>query len=228
MARPDLGRWRRDRLDALTSTHPVFVMIQSLHKAGVNSKALEMAGISDTSPFPGDGLGFERDANGRLSGRLEEQPAVLPFVRFFLQSADALRDALTEQSARYRQVGITSIGVPGLFLGWAQLPLFSGVKSSLATPVRTTAYMRHEMVDLLPSTPRDGERYHVRGTKIWYDESPYVGTMLLDEPYLDATLRRCTLGIAPGLVHPAIRLRRADFAHGPWIAVHSQVGSQAM
>jgi hypothetical protein len=38
----------------------------------------------------------------------------------------------------------------------------------------------------------------VQGAKLWYDGSPYSGTMLLDDPYLASELCCCRLGIAAG------------------------------
>ncbi len=198
MLTPDLGAWGRDRLDRLTTDHPVFVLIQSLHTAFVNSKALELAGIDETTPLPDGGHGFGRDAAGRLDGRLAEQPAMGPFMRFALGSPEAARDGLATQYRRYRDVGITSIGAAGLFGGRAQLPMLANVASAARTPVRTTAYLPADLADLLPGMPRDGDRWRVRGVKLWYDGSPYTGTMLLDEPYLDSQLCCCTLGIPAG------------------------------
>lgn len=201
MLTSDLGTWDRARLDAITDRHPVFVMIQSLHTAFVNTRALEVAGVDLRAEDPGGGGHFGRDGAGLLTGRLEEQPAMFPFAPFFLAAADQQRLDLAEQYRRLAAVGITSIGVAGTFGDPAQLAAVA-----VDAPCRTTTYYHPNWVDQLDGAPRTGDRYRVRGLKLWYDGSPYTGTMLLDEPYLETDLCCCTLGIPPGSVG------RANFA----------------
>jgi hypothetical protein len=204
MLTPDPGRWGRDRLDALAPDHPVVVLIQSMHTAFVNSLALGTAGIDDATPDPPGGGVFQRDASGRLTGKIEEPSAINAFVRSFDQSEAALRAHLAEQYARYRAVGLTAIGVAGLWLRSREVDAFTDVASGDATPLRTIAYLRAEQAQALPDRrTRSGARYRVQGVKLWYDGSPYTGTMLLDAPYLDSELCCCTLGIPSGSVgHP--------------------------
>ena len=202
----DVGTWDRRRLDAISDRHPMFVMIQSMHTAFVNSRALALAGIDASTPNPGGGGHFGRDATGEPTGRLEEQTAMVPFL-VHMDTADGhVRDHLRAQYVRYRDAGITSIGVAGTFTAAKQLPIFVGVAEDPANPVRTTAYLRHPAGGGLARAPRDGARYRVRGVKLWYDGSPYTGTMLLREPYLASELCCCTLGIPPGTTG------RANFA----------------
>ena len=46
---------RRDHLDAVAPSHPVALWRCDLHLASVNSRALELAGIDETTPDPPDG-----------------------------------------------------------------------------------------------------------------------------------------------------------------------------
>ncbi len=59
----------RDMIDEFTGEHPVLVskFDGSMHLA--NTKALQMAGIDDSTPDP-EGGSFDRDVNGRLTGIL--------------------------------------------------------------------------------------------------------------------------------------------------------------
>ena len=75
----DVGAWDRRRLDTISDRHPMFVMIQSMHTAFVNSRALAITGIDASTPSPGGGH-FGRDAAGEPTGRLEEQTAMVPFL----------------------------------------------------------------------------------------------------------------------------------------------------
>jgi predicted amidohydrolase YtcJ len=62
---------RREDLDAVSPAHPVLVEHRGGHTAYVNSKAYEVAGVTEETPDPPGGR-FDRDARGRPSGRAAE------------------------------------------------------------------------------------------------------------------------------------------------------------
>jgi predicted amidohydrolase YtcJ len=199
MLTEDLGVWGRDRLDAIAPDHPVAVMIQSMHTVFVNSAALAAAGIDEQSPDPPGGGRYQRDAQGRLTGKLEEAAAFLPIARFDRADEATQRERMWAQYRRYAQAGLTTIGIPGLFTPLSMLGLFEDFSHREDVPIRTVAYLRHHQVDEVAWRPGDGDdRFRVQGVKLWYDGSPYSGTMLLDEPYLESRLCCCTLGIPRG------------------------------
>jgi predicted amidohydrolase YtcJ len=117
--------------------------------------------------------------------------------------------------------------MPGTFTNAATHPLFLDVAQ--AVDLRTTAYVRGPQMNSLRVEDRVGDRYRVGGVKLWYDGSPYSGTMLLDEPYLDSDLCCCTLGIEAGTVGHAnfsgeemVESLR-DLARGGWqVLTHAQ------
>ena len=199
MLTEDIGRWGRDRLDEISPDHPIAVMIQSMHTLFVNSAAYEAAGIDEQSPDPPGGGRFQRDAHGRLTGKIEEAPALLPFLRFDVPPPDVVSARMWDQYQRYAAAGLTTIGIPGLFTPISMLGVFEEFSERPEVPIRTVAYIRHQQVDQIPWRPGDGnDRFRVQGVKLWYDGSPYSGTMLLDEPYLESRLCCCTLGIPSG------------------------------
>ncbi|MEQ8438848.1 MAG: amidohydrolase [Ilumatobacter fluminis] len=195
----DVGAWDRHRLDALVPDRPVAVMVQSMHTLYVNSRAIEAAGLTDDTPDPGQGGHYGRDAAGHLTGRVEEQAAMLPFVIHGLPTPEAVDSMIAEQLDRYAAVGITTLGMAGSFGGDEPLRRLA---SSGASPVRVVSYLRHEAALATGPLPRhdadDPSRFRIAGAKLWYDGSPYTGTMLLDEPYLETDLCCCTLGIERG------------------------------
>jgi len=68
----------KTELDALVPDRPVFLTSRDGHSAWVNSKVLELAGITKETPDPADGV-IERDAEGAPFGTLHEgamQPVV--------------------------------------------------------------------------------------------------------------------------------------------------------
>lgn len=64
----------RDDLDAVTPDHPVYLRSKSIHAYWVNSKALEIAGITRDTPNP-EGGQIVRDHNGEPTGLLLENPS---------------------------------------------------------------------------------------------------------------------------------------------------------
>jgi len=221
MLTSDLGTWGRKRLDALAPRNPVAVMIQSMHTVFVNSAALAAAGVDESVSDPPGGGRFGRDSQGRLTGRLEEAPALLPFLRFDLPSREQLRERMWAQYQRYARAGLTTIGIPGLFTPLSMLDLFEDFSRRDEVPIRAVAYLRHHQVDQVDWKPGAGsDLFRVQGVKLWYDGSPYSGTMLLDEPYLESRLCCCTLGIAAGSVG------HANFAPGELCDIVSSLNDE--
>jgi predicted amidohydrolase YtcJ len=194
-----LGSWGRGRLDSMAPDNPLVVMIQSMHSLFVNSEALRSAGIDERTPDPPGGGRYQRDAAGRLTGKVEEASAAEVFIRFIDASPEAIGNRIWSQYQRYARAGLTSIGMPGLFVPLGMLDVFEKLAERADVPVRMVAYLRHHQVDRVDWRPGDGtDRFRIQGVKLWYDGSPYTGTMLLDEPYLDSRLCCCTLGIPAG------------------------------
>lgn len=194
-----LGVWDRDRLDAMAPANPLVVMIQSMHTLYVNSAAFAAAGIDEESPQPSGGGHWAKDHTGRLNGKIEEQTAMGPFLRNGLPDPTEVRDQIREQYRRYAAVGITTLGLAGAFGGPDQFGVFPELAEEADVAVRVVAYLRHQQALKAgggPTTTNDA--FRIAGVKLWYDGSPYTGTMLLDEPYLETDLCCCTLGIEPG------------------------------
>ena len=69
------GTPRKEDLDRIVPDRPVFLMNRDVHGAWVNSRALEIAGITQDTPDPWDGR-IERDAvTGEPTGALHEGAA---------------------------------------------------------------------------------------------------------------------------------------------------------
>lgn len=195
-----LGVWNRERLDAIAPDNPLVVLIQSMHTAFANSAALGGSGVEESTPDPGGGGVYVRDARGRLTGRVEEMPAIVTLMARALPDEAEFGLLLAEQYRRYAEVGITTVGMAGTFLGGGDFVQYRDMAASGSVPLRMVAYMRHEEAlrsGWRPDQP-ESDLFGVAGVKLWYDGSPYTGTMLLDEPYLDSELCCCTLGIETG------------------------------
>ncbi len=196
-----LGVWHRDRLDALAPHHPLVVMIQSMHTVFVNSLALERVGIDESTPQPGHGGHRVIGPDGRLTGQMEEAAATGPFIEVAGVPPEQLDVALREQYRRYADVGITTVGMAGSFTAGRDFGVFERLGARDDTEVGVVAYLRHGPALSGRTRPgRVNDGFTIAGVKLWYDGSPYTGSMLLDEAYLESELCCCTLGIAPDTV----------------------------
>ena len=194
-----LGVWDRDRLDAMAPANPLVIMIQSMHTLYVNSAAFAAAGIDEDTPQPSGGGHWAKDHTGRLNGKIEEQTAMGPFLRNGLPDPGEVRGQIRDQYRRYAAVGITTLGLAGAFGGPDQFGVFPELATEDDIELRVVAYLRHQQALKAGGGPTaDSDAFRIAGVKLWYDGSPYTGTMLLDEPYLESDLCCCTLGIDPG------------------------------
>jgi predicted amidohydrolase YtcJ len=98
---------RRATLDALVPDRPVFLWSRDGHSAWVNSRALELAGISAPTPDPVGGL-IVRDADGSPSGTLREGAMSLVEELAPLPSAEMHAAALVAAQRRLHAYGITA------------------------------------------------------------------------------------------------------------------------
>lgn len=96
-------------LDSAAPDNPVLLKDESLHSAWINTRALELAGITADTPDPEDGI-IERDAAGEPTGVLRETAAMAVSRRFTKASVDdqvaAIRLA-TDAMLAYGIVGFT-------------------------------------------------------------------------------------------------------------------------
>lgn len=97
----------RDELDEVSRDHPIVMTRYCNHMSIVNSKALELASINEKTPDPAGGI-IERDADGRLNGKLIENAHMALFhVASF--SDHELEIAHKLASDTFVKAGITSV-----------------------------------------------------------------------------------------------------------------------
>jgi len=95
--------------------------------------------------------------------------------------------------------------------------------------IRQFFFLAKDDLDYLPEAPdRTNNTLRIQGVKLWHDGSPYTGSMVLQEPYLDTPLSQA-VGIAPNSrgepVTPTAQLAeeiRRYSAKGWPVAIHSQ------
>lgn len=98
----------RADLDAVSTTHPIYVEHRGGHTAYVNSLAYERAGVTESVSDPVGGR-FERDSAGKLSGRVAESAAeVISAADAHVYTRDDYQRGVAEISKRLAAAGITS------------------------------------------------------------------------------------------------------------------------
>ena len=187
-------------LDAFSTKHPIFVMASSAHSFYANSLAFELAGINNDTKDPTGGE-YVRDAEGNLTGQMNEGAAAGPFLAIIPKmSSEKGRQLLKETFDDYARVGITTIATMatfGTFEGFFNVLYEEASKDEC--PVRVATY--HQYENFAYHEPEQGDKqkgnHWFQRVKFFGDGSPYCGTMATKEPYLDTDLTRDGLGFVP-------------------------------
>jgi predicted amidohydrolase YtcJ len=193
-AKTDGGRrLTRADLDAAAPEHPVLVLHVAGHWGVVNSRALELAGLTDaSSPPPGGELG--RDGAGRLDGILYEQalfdlayPALAQGGRTVVPQ-DSPEDRLggvARAVERFHAAGLTAI--TDALVGPDDLALLREADRRGLLTLRTDAlvpYQHYDLVrDLAPGAELGYGRLRLGGVKGFLDGAIGGRTCLLEQPY---------------------------------------------
>ncbi|WP_433291209.1 amidohydrolase [Actinoplanes sp. CA-030573] len=95
----------RALLDRIVKDRPVYLMNRDHHAAWVNSRALELAGITGQTPDPASGR-IDRDADGRPVGALQE--GAMDLVHVPLTTAEQRLAGLLRAQELLHALGITA------------------------------------------------------------------------------------------------------------------------
>ena len=187
------GTPTKDLLDDLLPDRPVFLMNRDVHGAWVNSKALEIGGITRETPDPWDGR-IERDpATGDPSGTLHEGAAYAFADRHL---PEPTRDEW-ERAILVAQEHLHSLGITGWQDAWVT-PATEEAYRSLAERGDLTARVvgalwwdRHRGADQVKDLVERRARgsvgtFHPTTTKIMTDGVLENRTGALLRPYCDA------------------------------------------
>lgn len=197
----DAGGPRKEDLDTVVPDRPVFLLNTDVHAAWVNSRALELAGYSSSSPDPWDGY-LVRDPDGTPTGTLQEGAAY-----------DVLRSVATQPSvARWKvyllraQQELHALGITGWQDAWVEpdlLRAYRELDDEGGLTARVVAAMwwdRHAGPEQLERLVEQrawatGGRLDANTVKIMLDGCPESCTGSLLEPYEGAFGERHGRGI---------------------------------
>lgn len=122
---PPEGKMPREFIDAAVADRAVLLVAESGHNVSVNSKALELAGITKDAPNPDGGV-IDRDPRtGEATGYLSEEATGLVGKFIPVPSNESWYQGLTKGLEELRAVGTTSITdakvSPGSLIGYRRL-----------------------------------------------------------------------------------------------------------
>lgn len=186
----DLPQVNRHVLDKLTSEHPVFVIIQSMHTTYANSLALSDLNITKDTQDTRDGHCF-KDENGEPTGVLTEQTFSLMFVNKWMQSKnEPMEKYFLNKAQDLSKAGITTCWTAGM------MPLVKNHNQFVCDLInRDDCPIRHDYSITYPNFLSGAEsldriipdqpKAKFTGIKFWFDGSPYTGNMKMFDNYLE-------------------------------------------
>jgi predicted amidohydrolase YtcJ len=236
-------RLTRADLDAAAPDHPVILADFSIHAIWVNSKAIEIAGVTRDTPTPAGG-DISRDEHGEPEGTFSEFAAQNLIQQHVPElTRQERRAAIAAATTELHKLGTTSVTDPALgpgggsgMLGTETLRAYEDLARDGELGLRVSALllfgaegtvtvedMRSGLDGFSVDAPA-GSRLRVGGIKIFGDGIPPLHTAWLHEPYADAPSRGAL--VIPGdddaarvaELHELVRLAHAA---GHQVAIHA-------
>jgi predicted amidohydrolase YtcJ len=223
---PDLISPNIQFLDQIAPNNPLFIISQTMHSFWANTAAFEQVSISKFTKDPGKGSYYGKDDNGDLNGFISEPAAAQPFLEP-LKSPMAMVGKYQQALQSMVDSGYTSVAS----LGYNLPPFLAkyAASNNLSPRIRQFIYLHKDEMQYLPDSSINGDDfYRIVGVKLWYDGSPYTGTMDVTEPYLNNALTE-KMGIKEGhsgearMTDEDILQQINHYSKNDWqLAIHSQ------
>ena len=175
----------RAELDAVSANRPVLVHHRGGHTVFVNSRALELAGVSQSTPDPAGGR-FERDSSGRLNGHVADQATgVFEKLIHLNYSRDDYREGVRLIGKMMSGRGITSVG--DAEASTDDLQAYQDARDAGELSIRVNCVMAVQAIDRMMAagihTGFGDEWVRIGAVKQYADGSISERTARLSEPY---------------------------------------------
>lgn len=183
-------------LDPIAPNNPVFIFNASMHFAYVNSKALEVAGITKDTPDPAGGY-YGRDKEGNLNGVLSEMSAIAPF----LQNLDGITtETVARNAVRIGEdaaaVGVTTMreAASGALFGEKEVGLLHHIQQAGRLKTRVSLALVDDMAQTWPKSSQTAmgagnDMVWIGARKIVTDGSNQGESGYQTKPYLHSESR---------------------------------------
>ena len=169
-------------LDGFAPQNPLIIHHKSGHMGLLNSKALELTGVTVDTPVPEGGM-IEK-AEGRLTGYMEENAFFTVMQKIPMASPDQLLKAFEDTQQKYASYGITTIQ-DGM-VAKPMLPMYRLLleKKMLHMDVKLFAGLdTYEDTKALLAEFPENHFLQLAGLKIFLDGSPQGRTAWMRTPY---------------------------------------------
>ena len=184
-------------LDSIAPHNPVVIVSQVLHSYWANSMAFKLANITNSTPNPTTGSFYERNIDGALTGLIVEQDAFLP-IRIEMMKAFSKWKIIKNTYKvmnEYIANGNTSIVTAGITTQDGKILKLYKLIAMLPFRIlkicpRNFVYIDKLSEKFLPKHRTFNNFFNIIGVKMWYDGSPYVGSMYMSHPYMDSSLTK--------------------------------------
>jgi len=193
----------KDELDAVIVDRPVSLMSNDGHSIWVNSKALEMAGITKDTPCPSGGMIEINPATGEPSGTIRETARDLVQNVLPPYTVEQLKTGIRDFMLEAARVGITSVHDPMLLLSDCdgQLNGYGAARNSILAfeELVKNAELTCRVRGTILTDPTKGDSqvpalasacaaqkhplFQISGAKVFIDGVVEGGTAYLHEPY---------------------------------------------
>lgn len=188
---------RREELDRIVPDRPVFLINADHHGAWANTRALELAGISRSTPDPVDGR-IERDEDGTPNGTLQEGATELMAAALPETTVEEMRLGLLEGERLLFSFGITGWqeAILGDYAGYTDFtPIYSSLVDDDLLRGRASGALwvsrdfdGMSIAEFVADLERRRAQYERAGlrldtAKIMVDGVPENETAALTEPY---------------------------------------------
>jgi len=172
----------RDELDAVSKDLPVLVFHQSGHLGVVNSKALEIAGVTAQTKDPKGGVFRRRAGSREPNGVLEEYAFFYLVGKLMSKFDDEVNDSLVVEGTKLLASFGYTTGQEGRALG-AGLAAMRRVSDAGKLAIDLVAYPDVLEVENPSPSMSYTNRFRVGGVKLTIDGSPQGKTAWLTKPY---------------------------------------------
>lgn len=169
-------------LDKVSTEHPIAITHISAHFITVNSKVLEMAGITKDTPNPEGGV-IRKDPNtGEPTGIFEEKAMNLVYKLIPPLSVEKRINAIDYAGKMYARCGVTTAN-EGANSNMTTLNDFILAQKEGKLPIRTVIWFDRGVIDEASKTDLDTNMITIGGVKDFQDGSIQGYTGYLSKPY---------------------------------------------
>jgi len=205
-------------LSTAAPDNPVYLTRVDGHAGWVNRKAMEIAGLTSTTPDPPGGK-LLHDNSGQLTGVLIDRAQELVTGKIPVPAPQQVRERLRRAAAECARLGITTVHDAGVSSN--ELDQYRALIQDHKLPVRMYAMIGGEgdlWREYLKRGPEIGERLTVRSIKLYADGALGSRGAALKQPYSDDSGNTGLLMLRSPDIE---RVARDAVAHGFQVNTHA-------